>query len=221
MRRTEFNTTRIELKDMPMAAAQGGTQPSAARGIAIRLYAAAQTQILAHDPPRPARQKERTGKRPQRIADEHEIRAGQSEGGAAAHGDGQPRAPQNRRIVDAISHHGDEFAPLAERLDAFELAGRRLSRRERGNAAMLGKTRDGGKGVSAENFRAQALREKFPHGARALRPRRVLQFERCQLDTLARKDDHCIIVRASSGRPKGPWRTRGCRSDGASPGPFP
>ena len=37
IRRNEFKTTTIELKDMPMAAIQGGTQPSAARGMAVRL----------------------------------------------------------------------------------------------------------------------------------------------------------------------------------------
>jgi hypothetical protein len=37
MSRSEFNTTTIELIDIPMAAAQGGTQPIAASGMAVRL----------------------------------------------------------------------------------------------------------------------------------------------------------------------------------------
>jgi hypothetical protein len=37
IKRSEFSTTRMELVDMPMAAAHGGMKPKAASGIAARL----------------------------------------------------------------------------------------------------------------------------------------------------------------------------------------
>src|SRR5690606_35464412 len=40
--RMAFSTTSSELKDMPRAAAHGGTKPNAASGTAARLYASAQ-----------------------------------------------------------------------------------------------------------------------------------------------------------------------------------
>src|SRR5689334_11937298 len=45
--RSAFSTTTSELADMPMAASQGETRPSAASGAAARLYTSAQRRFWA------------------------------------------------------------------------------------------------------------------------------------------------------------------------------
>ncbi len=87
---------RMELSDMPIAAAQGGTQPSAAAGIAAEVVPRGPGEILTQHAGGAMRMLEREGQLRERASDVDHIGAGERERGASRHGNGHARRRPGR-----------------------------------------------------------------------------------------------------------------------------